>query len=856
MSEQPGAAGSPSSQNTPITPTRLVRIRELFDAALEMTAAERSGYLVQACADDGTLRGEVESLLSALDRGSETWDRSLGDVLADAVAGRGDEDVVGKRVGAYAVTRLIGFGGMGAVYEGVRADDQFQKRVALKFLRRGLEGDLAIRRFRYERQILANLNHKNIAALLDGGVTPDGQPFIVMEFVDGTPITTYAASCKLGVRDRLQLLRQVCAAVQHAHQNLVVHRDLKPGNILVTADGTVKLLDFGIARLMREGEGSDQLPATQGGVHAFTPDYASPEQVRGLPVATPSDLYSLGVVACELLSGHRPFSMEGKLFSEMQALICLAPPPPPSALVTDADAEQFDEASAARVRRQLTGDVDAIVLQALRKEPERRYGSADQLALDLQRFLDRLPVAARRDTFAYRARKFVRRRRVEVAAAALVVVSLLGGIVATARQARRAETSRAKMEQVNLFLSNMLAAVDPGNSGRDVTVAQVLSQAAKDVERQRLDPEIEAEIRHTIGQTFYGLGLYDSAETHARRAYELRRKVLGDLAPLTATSLSYVGAIAEAQGAFVRAESLARATTDLWRRMPEPNTTEMATALDNLARAIELQGRLDEAMTIKLEALGLRRLSSDSAARASLPYTLNNLSVSYQYKGDFAKAESLMREALDAEAKVHNARSYNYGSLLRNYASVLDEEKKGGAADSAIRLSLEVLRASAGPKHAEYLRSMTLLAQMRYGENDMPGTIAAARTVVAEIGGGLPESDPSASASLQALGLALDSLKQFVSADTALRRSLEIRKKYFPPEHWAIASSESVVGYHLGRMGRNAEAEQMLSASYSKLAAARGADAGVTKRVAVRLAELMEKQGRKSDAARWRTKGE
>jgi len=194
---------------------------------------------------------------------------------------------------------------MGAVYEGVRADDQFQKRVALKFLRRGLEGDLAIRRFRYERQILAHLNHKNIAALLDGGVTPDGQPYIVMEFVDGRPITTFAAQHRLDVPQRLQLLRQVCAAVQHAHQHLVVHRDLKPGNILVAADGTVKLLDFGIARLLREGEGPDQLPPTQGGLHAFTPDYASPEQVRGLPVATSSDLYSLGVIACELLAGHR-----------------------------------------------------------------------------------------------------------------------------------------------------------------------------------------------------------------------------------------------------------------------------------------------------------------------------------------------------------------------------------------------------------------------------------------------------------------------------------------------------------------------------------------------------------------------
>ncbi|MCC6928158.1 MAG: serine/threonine protein kinase, partial [Gemmatimonadaceae bacterium] len=297
MSDGRGAMPAPSNP-TPITPTRLARIRELFDSALEMPTEARSDYLARACGDDRTLRAEVESLLAALDRGSATWDRPLGSVLADAAAMGDDEAAVGRRIGAYELTRLIGYGGMGAVYEGVRADDQFQKRVALKFLRRGLEGDLAIRRFRYERQILAHLNHKNIAALLDGGVTPDGQPYIVMEFVDGLPITTFATQRRLDIPQRLQLLRQVCAAVQHAHQHLVVHRDLKPGNILVATDGTVKLLDFGIARLLREGEGADQLPPTQGGAHAFTPDYASPEQVRGLPVATSSDLYSLGVIAC------------------------------------------------------------------------------------------------------------------------------------------------------------------------------------------------------------------------------------------------------------------------------------------------------------------------------------------------------------------------------------------------------------------------------------------------------------------------------------------------------------------------------------------------------------------------------
>ncbi len=823
----------------PMTPTRLVRVRELFDAALEMTEQRAIGLPAAVpAAPDTTLRHEVESLLSALARGTDTWERPLGEVLADALASGADGAGIGTRIGPYRLTRLLGVGGMGAVYEGVRDDDQFQKRVALKFLRRGHEGDLAIRRFRYERQILANLNHKNIAALLDGGVTPDGQPYIVMEYVDGRPITRYAAEQRLGLRARVQLLRQVAAAVQHAHQHLVVHRDLKPGNILVAADGTVKLLDFGIARLLREGEGAAQLPATQGGLHAFTPDYASPEQVRGLPVAPSSDLYSLGVIACELLAGHRPFSFDGQLFAELQARIALAPPPPPSTLVTDADLPAFGEASLPRLQRQLRGDLDAIVLQALRKEPERRYGSAEQFAADLQRYLEGHPVAAQRDTFGYRAGKFLRRRRIEVAAGTLVAASLVGGIVATARQARRAETERAKTEQVNTFLSTMLAAVDPGNSGKDVTVAQVLSQAAQDIDQQHLAPEIEAEIRHTIGQTYVELGLYDSAQVHVRRAAELRTKEYGLVHPLTSMSLSYVAALDESQGNYAAAESTGRIVLDIQRKLKPQHTTELATALDNVSRYVEEQGRLDEAMQIAQEAIALRKGSSDSASLAAVAYTLNNLSVSYQYKGNWVKAESLSRASLDVEAQVHGKRSLNYGSLLRTLAGITDATKRPAEADSLIRESIDVLDESVGKEHPEYLRSMAMLASLRATAKDWPGTEAAARAVVDAIGGAMHESHPQAAVALQFLGFALAGQGKVAAADSAFRRSLALRKKYLPPDHWAIASSEAVLGHHLAMTGRRKEGEPMLRRAYARLVETRGADAEVTQTTARRIAEV------------------
>jgi len=842
-----------------LTPARLARVRELFEQALEEPTGTRVDFLARVCGEDVELRTEVESLLAALERGGQTWDRPGEALLARALSERSPEDdatsVIGQRVGVYEITRLIGYGGMGAVYEGARADDAYRKRVAIKFLRRGMEGDLAIRRFRYERQILANLNHRNIAGLLDGGVTPDGQPYFVMEYVEGEPITLYCDRQRLSVAARVRLLRQVCAAVQHAHQNLVVHRDLKPGNILVTGDGTVKLLDFGIARLLREGEGSEQLPQTQGGMMAFTPDYASPEQFRGLPVAPASDIYALGVIACELLAGHRPFLLEGTLFMEMQRIVCEQPAPAPSTLVRDGDEVRFGERSAARVRSHLRGDLDAIVLQALRKEPERRYGSTEAFSADLLRHLDGLPVAAQKDRLGYRAAKFLRRRRIEVAAAAIVLVTLVTGIVATSRQATRAELERSKTEQVNEFMANMLAAVDPGEQGLNVTVAQVLSQAARDIDSSQLDPEIEAQIRHTLGQTYYGLGLYDSAAPHATRAFDLRLKHLGPKNQRTVFSLSWVAALAEARGDFAEAEALARRMLEMQRVVPNASLGEIATATDNVARMVEQQGRLDEAMALHLESIELRRRSTDSTTLDALPYTLNALAVSYQYKNNLAKAESLLVEALDVEQRVRSTTSVAYGELLRGLASVIADRQRPAEADSVIEESIVVLRKAVGGSHPSYLRSVYAAAELRYVHGDLTRAIAGAEEVVAQIGAALPDATPVAAQALLLLGQVRDSLGQHAAADSLLRRAIALRKKYLPADHWVHASTDGAWATHLSRVGREAEAERILLRSYEQLVASRGADAYPTKLVARRLGDFMTRVGRPADAARWRAKG-
>jgi non-specific serine/threonine protein kinase/serine/threonine-protein kinase len=371
----------------------------------------------------------------------------------DPLAAGGD-----RRVGPYRLVRELGHGGMGTVYLAVRDDDAFHKRVALKILKRGMDTDAIVRRFRTERQILAGLDHPNIARLLDGGSTADGLPYLVMEYVDGAPLVEYAEARQLDTAARLDIFLAVCAAVQYAHQNLVIHRDLKPANVLVTGDGVPKLLDFGIAKLLNPEMAGHTLAPTAPGLHLMTPEYASPEQVRGDAVTTTSDVYSLGVLLYELLTGRRPYRLTSRALPEIARVVCeeeplrpsvavtrpvepaagAAPDRPPSRATTTLDPQ--------RLRRQLEGDLDTIVLKALSKEPVRRYASVDQFAEDVRRHLAGLPVLARHDTLGYRASKFVRRHRGAVAAGAAVFVALVAGLVGVGWQARVARAERARAE--------------------------------------------------------------------------------------------------------------------------------------------------------------------------------------------------------------------------------------------------------------------------------------------------------------------------------------------------------------------------------------------------------------------------
>src|SRR5437868_6847570 len=425
-----------------VTPERWKQIEAIFEQALELKANERAAFVQKSCTGDEELRREVESLLeSHASAGGFIDDRSL--FISEAGLKDDDEDVrVGQLIGAYRIVREIGRGGMGAVYLAERADEQYKKQVEIKLINSGMDTDSVLRHFRNERLILASFDHPNIARLFDGGMTKDGLPYFIMEYVEGVPIDKYCDAHNLSVAERLKLFREACAAVSYAHRHTVIHRDIKPSNILVTEEGVPKLLDFGIAKILQpDSAGQSMLTLT--GMRAMTPEYASPEQVRGELVTTASDVYSLGVVLYEVLTGVSPYRFTSHAPRDVERAITEQEPTRPSTAI-GSNRNRHSEISNQKLLR---GDLDNILLMALRKVPARRYQTVDQFADDIRRHLESRPVLARKDTIGYRARKFVRRNRVAFAGALLILVSLIGGLIATAWQAHRATVQKALAER-------------------------------------------------------------------------------------------------------------------------------------------------------------------------------------------------------------------------------------------------------------------------------------------------------------------------------------------------------------------------------------------------------------------------
>src|SRR5580765_80905 len=521
------------------------KVKDVFTAALELPMAARANFLAESCGADAMVRTEVESLLAAHEEPKNVLEQNTY-ALASHLH-NDDNKYLGRRFGPYSILREIGRGGMGSVFLAARADGEFEQQVALKIIRPSFADQELERHFRRERQILASLNHPNIAKLIDGGVSETGELFLAMEFIEGEPLIVFAEHHHLTIEDRLRLFLKICYAVSFAHQNLVIHRDLKPSNILVTEDGTPKLLDFGLAKLTEQSVDSSLVPVngadqTQTDFQAFTPAYASPEQILGKSVTTTSDVFSLGVILYELLTNRKPFQFEGKSLEEIIKTVSTAEASLPSRVVRSQEPEGPGR------QRQLRGDLDNITLKALQKDPSRRYQSVAEFANDIERHLGRLPIAARPNTLSYRASRFYQRNKIAVSATVLVIVALIVGLGIALRQYRNARRENDKAEAVNAFLQKMLKASNSqsGDAGKgyQTTVNEILADAERRLDGSELShqPEVRAELRRVTGTGYVEVGNYGAGERNLRQALIEQTQIYGEGSPkLLKTEFSLAG---------------------------------------------------------------------------------------------------------------------------------------------------------------------------------------------------------------------------------------------------------------------------------------------------------------------------
>jgi serine/threonine protein kinase/tetratricopeptide (TPR) repeat protein len=728
-----------------LTPESWERLEVLFEQALAMPDEARDAFLASACGGDAALRREIELLLDAHARADGPLERLAVGFREPVSEPRSADDWSGRRVGPYTVLREIGRGGMGTVYLARRTDGQYDRDVALKVIQSRLHARERSR-FLAERQILAGLSHPGIAPLYDGGLTDDGQPYFTMEYVNGEPIGRYCDAHALDITARLRLFRSVCDAVGAAHRSLVVHRDLKPTNILVTADGAVKLVDFGIAKPLDPNVAAD---TTRPGAALFTPQYASPEQVRGAAITTASDVYSLGAVLYQLLTGVKAHRFTSLTPADVERTVCEHDPPPPSsaiaALRSGAGGAAIDPDEIARVRRirldrlkrRLAGDLDTIVMKALHKDPARRYASVDLLQQDIANHLDGLPVAARPDSLAYRARKFVTRHRAAVLAAILVVASLSAGLIATMIEARRvreqraiaaAERDRAREEAARVkrvagFITALFRQADPSQSqGESITAREILDRGAQRVDAELGgDPETQAALYDTIGQVYRNLALHDASDRLLQRSLALRKKAFGTESLEVAETLHNLALLDFDRNKYPDAETRFREALAL-RRARGAAPGEIAATLEQLGSTLSETGRHQDAEPLLHEALALRRESGRDTPETMA--AMDALALALHRKGDFKQAEALFRDAVERGRRLPDSVTPAKVSSALNLARLVHRyDRDARAAEPIYQEALSLARTLYPNDHpdlatcmSEFARGLRDLGKLADGE--------------------------------------------------------------------------------------------------------------------------------------------
>jgi serine/threonine protein kinase/tetratricopeptide (TPR) repeat protein len=806
--------------NEPAPRDELGREETIFNAAVQLgDAAKQAIYLDLACENDPALRARIEKLLGS-DAGDNFFAQPLAKpVYPSAVAASPsapapsapEAQALGERIGRYRLLEKIGEGGLGLVYM-AEQEEPVRRRVALKVIRLGMDTQSVIARFEAERQALAMMDHPNIAKILDGGVTESGRPYFVMDLVQGLPITQFCDEAKLSTQARLELFREVCSAVQHAHQKGIIHRDLKPSNILVTLHGdkpVPKVIDFGIAKATQQRL-TDKTLFTQFQQFMGTPAYVSPEQatLSGLDIDTRSDIYSLGVLLYELLTGKTPFDSKELLkagLDEMRRTICEKEPPTPSTRVSTMHGDELTTTAQRRgieppkLVSTLRGDLDWIVMKCLEKDRARRYETANGLAMDIQRHLSHEPVVASPRSRFYRLRKLVRRNKLIFGAAALLLIVLMLGVLVSSWQAERAIRARlqaneetAKQNAINRFLNEMLASADPGRvsspgaaNGRNVTVVQVLADAARQLDNGSFQgrPAIEAAIRRTLGKTYVGLGHCELGEPHLLRALELNRRLHGEHSDEAAQSLLDLAILYGETTKPEKGRQLARETLAMEIKLHGKEHPHVVKALNVLATGVCSEAKsfnnpdcVTEAESTFHEALAIERRMADPD-KLDMAQTLSGLAEVVMYwRQNLVEAESLLREALQLQKAMLGSKSVGVAQTLERLGYVLDCTQSYPEAEMDCEEAVSIVRELLGPKHFGLSVTLGTLGGMRLNQKRFSAAEAAFRESVAirreAIPGGL-----DLAWSLKMLAQTLTAQQKFAEAAGLYREELEIREK-------------------------------------------------------------------------------
>ena len=811
--EQVDASGSDGEPSGPepsggIRPgERQARIDRLVDAAWDLGPDEQVAFLDEKCRGEPELRREVEALLEAGARAPDFLDGDAASFAGPAYTGRAEEEArpVDRDIGAYRLIEEIGRGGASRVFRAERVEGGFEQEVAVKLLRMGLDSDEARERFRLERQVLATLDHPNIAGLLGGGLTDDDVPYLVMEHVEGRPLTAYCDAHQCSVSERLRMMETVADALSHAHRNMVVHRDLKPSNILVTDDGQVKVLDFGIAKLLDAEAAGFTTPATRTGVRPMTPAYAAPEQVRGEAISAATDVYQWGVLAYELLTGRRPHEDGERSAFEVEQAVLEEEPARPSTVVGTASpaatkqrGSDAERVSAARgttpeaLSRTLRGDLDAILLKALRKAPEARYASPGALRADLERYEDGQPVQARSITMGYRLRKFARRHRgaVLAGAAGLLAVIAFVALLLHQRSIALAERDRARTEaqtatQVSGILVDLFESSNPMEEPDTLTARTLLRRGEARIAALDDQPAVQARLLDAMGRAHTGLGNYATADSLLRRSTALRRRQTDAPAPGLAAGLTHRATALRKRGRYAEAESLAREALDMRRTLHGPSHPGVAASLNELGEALEQQGEYDRADALYRRALSAYRTDSTSADAAD---ALGNLARVQREKSKFAVAESLHQRALALRRTRLGPEHPKTIESLGHLATTVEWQGRVAAAESLKQRVVDRRRALLGPDHPATVAARNDLGILlrkngRYAEAE-----SIFRDVFAAHKRRHGREHPRTAVMMSNWAQTLAAQGRYETADSLYRQSLALHRRVFGADHARVAA--------------------------------------------------------------------